>query len=150
MKTEKYDGGIYVTFTARFLDGIGIRIGIAFAIPFVIGLFVLITHIFYKGIACPVHECLGIYCFLCGVTRSTWAILEGKLVEAYNFNPMFFILIPYALLKYYEIAVCFVRTKKIRLSVDLLFLLIAALIFMIWRNQWNFLQPLPVDVIFGS
>ena len=61
MKVEKYDGGIYVTFTAKFLDGIGIRIGIAFAIPFIIGLFVLITHIFYKGIACPVHECLGVY-----------------------------------------------------------------------------------------
>ena len=149
MKFEKYSGGCNVCFTGKWADSIGFRTVITFALPIIAGLFVLITHVFYRGIACPIHECLGIYCFLCGVTRSSWAVLEGRFVDAYNFNPMFFILLPYLLLKYCEMGAFFIKTKKLRLTWDVLFLFIAAVVYMVWRNLWGFLQPLPVEAIFN-
>lgn len=148
MKFEKCNGGCNICFSGKWADSIGIRVVITFALPITAGLFVLITHVFYRGIACPIHECLGIYCFLCGVTRSSWAVLEGRFVDAYNFNPMFFILLPYLLLKYCEMGTFFIKAKKLRLTWDVLFLFVAAVVYMIWRNLWVFLQPLPVEAIF--
>lgn len=148
MKIERYSGGINLVCTGKWAEPTGTRVAVVMGIPTAIIAFVILTHAAYRGIACPIHECLGIYCFLCGVTRSTWAILDGNFELAFTFNPMFFILLPYALLKYYELSAYFIKEKKIRLSVDLGFLVIAALVYMFWRNQWASLQPLPVDVFF--
>lgn len=47
---------------------------------------------------CLLHEFTGMHCAGCGMTRATHAALEGRVLEAFRFNPLGVILLPVAFL----------------------------------------------------
>lgn len=105
--------------------------------------FVLISFYYKKGIDCPLYHYFGYYCFLCGCTRSTWALMEFDIVAAYYYNQFYFLLLPYFIFKYIEMSIDYIKNNKIRITKDLIFLIICAFIFMILRNLdiTSFLTP---------
>lgn len=118
------------------------RFFICLSITFIVILFVFITDYFKSGIDCPLHSLTGIYCFLCGCTRSTWALLDFNLQQAYNYNPLYILLFPYLILKYIEICYVYIKENKFQVNKDMIFLIINAFIFMFFRNfGMTFLQP---------
>lgn len=118
------------------------RFFICLSITFIVILFVFITDYFKSGIGCPLHSLTGIYCFLCGCTRSTWALLDFNLQQAYNYNPLYILLFPYLILKYIEICYVYIKENKFQVNKDMIFLIINAFIFMFFRNfGMTFLQP---------
>lgn len=48
--------------------------------------------------ACVFHEITGLHCAGCGMTRATYALLHGRLGEAFRYNPLGMILLPVALI----------------------------------------------------
>jgi len=46
---------------------------------------------------CPIHALLGIDCPGCGATRALAALLHGHLAEAFHFNALFVLMLPFAL-----------------------------------------------------
>lgn len=67
------------------------KIVLCIIINFILTAYVLITHYTKVGIGCPIRALTGIYCFMCGATRSTWAILDRDFVSAYYYNAFYFI-----------------------------------------------------------
>ena len=51
---------------------------------------------------CPSMLVFGVYCPFCGITRAMGALLSGKLLTAFIYNPAFVLFLPYFL--YYDIA----------------------------------------------
>jgi uncharacterized protein DUF2752 len=47
---------------------------------------------------CPIHQYLHIDCPGCGSTRALSAILQGHLIEAFRFNALFTLALPFAAL----------------------------------------------------
>ncbi len=43
---------------------------------------------------CPLHALTGLYCPGCGSTRATRALLQGDLLAAWSFNPLFTLSLP--------------------------------------------------------
>ena len=119
------------------------RFGIWLTVTIIATLFVLISFYYKKGIDCPFYHYFGFYCFLCGCTRSTWAILELNLEAAYNYNPFYFLLLPYCICKYIEMSYRYIKFNEFKITKDMIFLIISAFIFMILRNLnvTNFLIP---------
>lgn len=107
-------------------------------------LFIFISFHYKKGIDCPLYHYFGYYCFLCGCTRSTWALLELDIVAAYYYNPFYFLLLPYCVFKYIDMSINYIKNNKIEITKDMIFLIICAFIFMILRNLpiTNFLVPI--------
>lgn len=44
---------------------------------------------------CLFNKLTGLYCPGCGMTRATHALLNFRIKEAFDFNPLFFILLPF-------------------------------------------------------
>lgn len=55
---------------------------------------------FYKitgfAMPCVFHEVTGWYCPGCGISRMLLAILSGDFYQAFRYNPLLFILLPFA------------------------------------------------------
>lgn len=119
------------------------RLFICGLITLFLTLFIIITYINKHGISCPLEHFTGIYCFLCGCTRSTWAILDLNFKAAYYYNPMYFLLLPYFILKYIEISYRYIRYNEFKITKDMIFIFISVLLFMVWRNIgfMDFLLP---------
>ena len=45
---------------------------------------------------CLFHRLTGMECAGCGMTRATYALLHGRLDEAFRFNPVGIVLLPFA------------------------------------------------------
>lgn len=43
---------------------------------------------------CLFHDWTGLHCAGCGMTRATYALLDGRLADAFRFNPLGMILLP--------------------------------------------------------
>ncbi len=50
------------------------------------------------GIPCPINKFTGYLCPGCGITRCIFSIIEFRLKDAFFYNPLVFILIPFFLL----------------------------------------------------
>lgn len=68
------------------------------------GLFLAAAGLFYfkvwlpttrLGIPCVFHEVTGLYCPGCGATRAALSLLQLDIVQAFRYNALLFILIPF-------------------------------------------------------
>lgn len=62
-------------------------------------LFLIVYYIIYKktgyGIPCVIHEVTGFYCPGCGITRMIFALFTGHIKEAFMYNQLLFIMLPF-------------------------------------------------------
>lgn len=79
-----------------------IMIMIATMVMLLIGAVCLYSLGFGKGIpmVCPIYECTGLYCPGCGSGRACYSILHGQFYQAFRYNPLMVILLPWIGLYY--------------------------------------------------
>lgn len=82
-----------------------IRIAITVIILLILlaGSLVLYYHNPKDGLmlACPVHFLTGYYCPGCGAGRACYSILHGQLYQAFRYNPLLVITLPWLVLYYF-------------------------------------------------
>ena len=66
----------------------------------IIFLILLITYLYLGNklnvyINCPIKEITGLYCPGCGITRMLQAILQLNFYQAFRYNPLLFISLPF-------------------------------------------------------
>ena len=66
----------------------------------IIFLILLISYLYLGNklnvyINCPIKEITGLYCPGCGITRMLQAILQLNFYQAFRYNPLLFISLPY-------------------------------------------------------
>ncbi len=70
-------------------------------ISILISMFVILIGYYFLNknyhftIPCFFHELTGLYCPGCGITRLIFSLLEGNISDAYNYNRLVFILLPF-------------------------------------------------------
>ena len=71
-------------------------------IALVFGVICLYSLGFGRGIplVCPIYECTGYYCPGCGAGRACYSILHGRLYQAFRYNPLMVLLLPWIGLYY--------------------------------------------------
>ncbi len=109
--------------------------------------YLLLGSYFHIYMFCPIKKITGLYCPGCGVTRMCLSILKGNFYQAFRYNPLIFISLPFFLFYYF---ICLFETykkkpSKIRmLEPSIWYFLIAIfLVFGILRNIpfFDFLKP---------
>ena len=61
-------------------------------------LYLLISIVFHPVIPCVFHEVTGLYCPGCGISRMLISILKFDFYQAFRYNPLLFIMLPFAFL----------------------------------------------------
>lgn len=61
-------------------------------------LYLLISIVFHPVIPCIFHEVTGFYCPGCGISRMLISILKFDFYQAFRYNPLLFIMLPFAFL----------------------------------------------------
>ena len=64
------------------------------------------------GIPCPIHKITGLYCPGCGVTRLLFALMHGHIKEAFMYNQLVFIMLPFLLLYIIYCTYLYITDKK--------------------------------------
>lgn len=70
-------------------------ISISFILLIILISYYYLNHQYNIGIPCIFYKITGYYCPGCGITRCIFAILEGNIYEAFKYNQLVFILIPF-------------------------------------------------------
>ena len=103
---------------------------------------------FDVGIPCIIYSTTGHYCPGCGITRMLFALIRLDIKEAFMYNQLMFILLPFMVLGYLYYIYLYVTGKKdkilVRIPMFVWILLVASvLVFTICRNlPWfPFLRP---------
>lgn len=112
------------------------RLFLCILINFIFIVYILMSYYIRDGIRCPIYQSTGIYCALCGATRSTWAILNRNFVAAYHYNAFYFFMLPYFIPRYIYSWYQYIRTKKINLNIDFWLIFLVAILFIIARNTF--------------
>ena len=107
------DSAPFVPSTAKRIVAIALPVSVALA-ALVVRLLPGIPSGF--PILCPLYATTGLYCATCGATRSTFALLHGDLASAFDFNPLFVVLLP--LFAYLALA-GYLRLLPVRLRLPL-------------------------------
>lgn len=109
--------------------------------------YLFIGDYFHVFLFCPIKKFLGLYCPGCGVTRMLLSMLKGNFYQAFRYNPLLFLGLPFFCF-YYCYYLYFSLTKaKNKLSFFepgiWYFLIIIFVIYGILRNIsfFDFLQP---------
>lgn len=112
-----------------------------------VGYYFLNRH-FHIGIPCIVYSTTGFYCPGCGVTRMLFSLLSLKIKDAFMYNQLMFILLPFIVIYYFYYMYSYVTGKKADLLNKLpkgiwVVLLVSVFVFGIMRNlPWfPFLRP---------
>lgn len=121
----------------------------------IIGIFIigLITYYYLNqnlnfSIPCLFHKITGYYCPGCGITRCLFSILEGKLYQAFMYNQLVFILLPFFIIYVTYNSYIYIFNKKNKLIKKIpnyiyIILLIIVISFGIIRNLdfFPYLKP---------
>ena len=60
-------------------------------------IYLIVGKIINIYIPCPLHKLTGLYCPGCGITRMLLAILRLDFYKAFRYNPLAFVLSPFAI-----------------------------------------------------
>lgn len=90
-------------------------------------------------LACPVYFFTGYYCPGCGAGRACYTLLHGQLYQAFRYNPMLIIILPWLILYYFICGMQWLIYGKERLSIHIseripLAILVIFLLYGILRN----------------
>lgn len=87
---------------------------------------------------CVFYSATGLYCPGCGMTRAMHALLNGELLKAVNFNPLFFLFLPLFLYMVIVQIKSLIKTGKItniRINYQLMrLILLIVILFWVLRN----------------
>ncbi len=109
--------------------------------------YLLLGDYFHLYLFCPIKKITGLYCPGCGMTRMLLSILRGNFYQAFRYNPLIFILLPFLIIYYLYNLCCSVKQKKsklTRLEPGIWYVLITIfLIYGVLRNIpfFDFLKP---------
>lgn len=121
----------------------------AVAIVFIAGcIYVFCHNPMVYPIPCVIHMLTGLYCPGCGAGRACYALLHGRIYEAFAYNPLLLILLPFLALYFAARFLDWMITGKnhidSRISVKMLVIvLIVVFVYGIVRN----LQVFPFTLL---
>ncbi len=108
-------------------------------------LYLIFAKIFNIYLYCPFHEITGLYCPGCGVTRMIYSIFELNFYQAFRYNPLLFIFLPFIIiLLINSIYSKFKKEKSIYEKIPNFVwsvFLVVLIIYWILRNIFPFLAP---------
>lgn len=108
-------------------------------------LYLFLSNYFQIYIPCPFHKITGFYCPGCGITRMFISILQFDFYSAFRYNPLLFILLPFALYLFIDYLIRKEKSsyKKIPGMVWYVFIFVF-IIYGILRNipYFSFLAPI--------
>ena len=67
---------------------------------------------FHIGLICPIYETLHYYCPGCGITRMIFSIFELNFYQAFRYNPLLFVYIPFIILILIDLLTAYVHDRK--------------------------------------
>lgn len=113
-------------------------------IPLLI-IYLFVGHRYHIYIPCPIHFMTGYYCPGCGVTRMLFSILKLDFYQAFRYNPLLFILLPFFVFFYIESLIAEGKNRKALYNKvpDYIYIivLIILIIYAILRNIFPYLAP---------
>lgn len=74
-------------------------------------LYLIVGNHFNIYLFCPFYKITKLYCPGCGVTRMLLSILHGNFYQAFRFNPLIFIMLPFFII-YYILYIISLINKK--------------------------------------
>ena len=107
-------------------------------------LYLVTGNYFDIYIPCPIKELTGLYCPGCGITRMFKSLLELDFYAAFRYNPLLFIMLPFALVLYFDYVVRKDKSFYKKIPEAIWYIIIALLIvYGILRNipYFSFLAP---------
>ena len=100
-------------------------------------IYILINHYFHFGFICIFHELTGLLCPGCGFTRCIISILQGRFIEAFNYNMLVFCLLPFFIIFYLYSIYNYIKTGNRVVKIPnyiIMILLVITILFGIFRN----------------
>lgn len=101
---------------------------------------------------CLWHDLTGWYCPGCGATRMLWSLIKGDFYQAFRFNPLLFILLPFGIWVLCDKIYCKIKGDKKPLIDKIpswcwIILIVITIAFGILRNfdEFSALAPTIVD-----
>lgn len=79
--------------------------------------YLLLGDYFGIYLFCPIRKFLGLYCPGCGVTRMLLSLLKGNFYQAFRYNPLVFVLLPFLITYYLDYLYSFFKNKKTKFHV---------------------------------
>lgn len=107
-----------------------------------IGILCIVFYLKYNiGIPCIFHELTGFYCPGCGLTRAIASIVKLDFYQAFRYNILVFVLIPFFI--FYFINKVFFSNKYKIPNFIIIIVLVLVIVFGIVRNipMFNYLAP---------
>lgn len=98
--------------------------------------YIILVDIFHIGFICVFHEITGLECPGCGITRCILSILKGNFKEAFHYNMLIFVSLPFVIVYTVYVSYNYIKGKeyyKINNKFEC-FLLIIVILFGIIRN----------------
>lgn len=68
------------------------------------------------GMSCMLYKFFNIQCGTCGITRMCSALIEFRFKDAFNYNQLYFILLPVIVYLYIKIGINYVKSGEVKLS----------------------------------
>lgn len=98
-------------------------------------------------IPCIFHKITGLYCPGCGITRMIISIMNLNFYQAFRYNPLIFILLPFFIIYYILNYIYWLKNKKFIINNKIWYtLLIIILIYTILRNIPSFKYLIPTKI----
>lgn len=106
---------------------------------------ILILNLVEIEVPCVFYKTTGLYCPGCGITRMTFSLMKGNLIEAFKYNQLVMSLIILYLIYYTYVIFCEITNKKaIRIGRKVEYIvLVLTLVYWVCRNieYFHYLRP---------
>ena len=99
---------------------------------------------------CPIYKFTGFYCPGCGITRMLSSLMNGRFYQAFRYNPLVFIMIPFVIFHFCDSVIAFWKKRRTvleKLEPGIWYVLIGVfIVYGILRNipLFDYLKPTSV------